>query len=341
VKNRFQNSPFNNIIQLLHRYVKDSVAQHALAAVSSGVTAAAVAAPWEPTTIDAVQGITGPAAAVVEVVRSVAAGAGKTLNITGFNFAPSPFLKCVWGDETVLASRTHPQALLPAPANFGVTGGATCADFKLSGGVAAEGPGPAMVVAGARRVAAAAAGSATSAAAVSVDGTSVTCPMPAAGKLGYSRLAVVADRTFTTVPYEFTEEALACGGGGGGAAAGVTAATAANATNATAAAAAAAAAGVALPKALAAAFAASGGVGGGVTLGLWALPTAPTPGVLLRVSGTNPDEAFTIEFDGSRFVVRDNFVGAMTCPGPPVAIGEWVYFVLSLNLTGRVVCSFE
>ena len=31
-------------------------------------------------------------------------------------------------------------------------------------------------------------------------------------------------------------------------------------------------------------------------------------------------------------MVRDNFVGSMTCPGPSVTLGEWVYFVLSVDL---------
>ena len=164
--------------------------------------------------------------------------------------------------------------MLPAPANLGGVGGATCADFKRSGGVAAEGGTgrPAMVVAGARRLAPASPDSFTAAAAVSEDGTSVTCPMPANAKLGYARLAVVADRTFTTVPYEFTEEALECGGTIND-----------DNNNATSNATTAAAVGVALPKALADVLAATN-ASGGYTIGLWALPTADAPGVVLRVS---------------------------------------------------------
>ena len=212
---------FNDVAGVTKGTVKDSMKKLATPADAScaGVTTTAVAAPWEPTTMLTVQGIDGPAAAVVEVVRSVAAGAGKTLNVTGFNFAPSPFLRCVWGDEKVVATREHAQTALPAPATFGksssVPGAATCADFKMSGGVAAEGGSsrPAMVTAGARRLTPSSSDMFTLAASISEDGKSVTCPMPANAKLGYSRLAVVADRTFTTVPYEFTEEALSCGGG--------------------------------------------------------------------------------------------------------------------------------
>jgi hypothetical protein len=46
--------------------------------------------------------------------------------------------------------------------------------------------------------------------------------------------------------------------------------------------------------------------------------------------------SFTVEYDGERFVVRDNFVGALACPGPALLSGEWAYVVLSHDLaTGR------
>ena len=233
----------------------------------------------------------------------------------------------MWGKETVLPSREHLTQPLPAPANFNSSAGATCADFRGSGGVAAELSGPAMVVAGARRVTGT--GASTPASVLDLDGTSVSCPMPADAELGYFRFAVVADRTFTSVPYEFTEEALECGGGGD---AGGDASSTTSSSNT--------AAGVSLPVSISlalagsAAAAAAGGSGGvgGYTLGVWALPTSASPGVLLRASGAAPDDTITVEFDGVRFLVRDNFVGAMECPGPPVTLGEWTFVILSHDL---------
>jgi hypothetical protein len=53
-------------------------------------------------------------------------------------------------DQAALTpAREHLQATLAAPSSFNAT--ATCADYKVSGGLAAEGAGPAMVVAGARQ----------------------------------------------------------------------------------------------------------------------------------------------------------------------------------------------
>eukprot|EP00959_Pyramimonas_sp_CCMP1952_P401761 8418283-Pyramimonas_sp.AAC.1 len=164
------------------------------ALVSTGLVAfeyVAVAAPWEPASLYAVNGVE-VSAKDFDVVSAGLAG-GNPLALSGFNFAPSPFLQCRFGDVAAEEGSAFPESVSKAFAC--PVGETSLARFPFAENVTLASP----------HVYEADEGAYASPPSTFVDHTSIVCDSPFIEFPKVTMLAAANKKTLHPVPFEFQD----------------------------------------------------------------------------------------------------------------------------------------
>jgi hypothetical protein len=201
--------------------VAEASGEAVMAGSTVGGTYVPMAVPWEPSTMETVNGV--DVKTKFDVFKQPMTGMANPLQVTGFNFAESFATGCFWGDEADMKvpafapgeERQPDQCPAPNVASgeeldlneLDTMGGenVTVPEGALGypGGLpAAMFPYPAFVVNG----------SLFRPAAVSGGGTALSCPSPAMDSPAFAMFSAGNTPTLTTYPFEFAEVALGCAG---------------------------------------------------------------------------------------------------------------------------------
>jgi hypothetical protein len=281
------------------------------AVMSSGTPAVLTPGPvpWEPALVYTIDGVETSAQASSINIKSVSnGGGGGAIKVTGFNFAPSQWLRCVWG---VVQSASGITFAAPASANASTAcpavgeaelGRVDGRGLSVGPYAVGEMPGAPLAVAATRGDGALAA-------------TTLSCAPPATAAVGLHAFGVANPRFLASVPFEVSETALQCDGISDV----LTASTGS----------------VAFGAAFKPGFAATAL---GYTMFAWVKPSAAKPGTVMSFQSAAPAllREAEIVYDGARFAYYDDNILAASAPiaAPP---GEWHYVAVSVASDGQGV----
>ena len=164
--------------------------------------------PWEPALVYAVDGVETAAQAASTKIKSIANGGGAAaIAVTGFNFAPSQWLKCAWGVVASADGVAHAAPSVGQSVGQCASGGEATLG-RVDGSGLSVGPYAIGEMPNAALEARATRGGVSQ-----TSQTSLTCTPPATTGVGLYAFGVVNPRMMhTSVPFEVSETALRCDG---------------------------------------------------------------------------------------------------------------------------------